>query len=221
MIPRVAASEGHREASRTPKAAVQGANVATVRVWDPLVRASHWIVLGLVASLLVTGFTGDQENHTALGVDVLVLVLVRIAWGLADSGHAAFRNFVYPPIEVIRYGLSILHGHPARYLGHNPAGGLMAVALFANLLILGISGVFLQAELEYEGWLVGVFSATDETVMTVLGIHKIAVWTLLTLIPLHLLGVVVASRQHRENLVLAMITGDKSLSSTHQEKQHD
>lgn len=190
-------------------------------MWDPLVRASHWIVLALVVTLLLTGFTGDQENHTALGIDVLVLVMVRMAWGLADSGNAAFRNFVRPPTEVIRYGLSIIHGHPTRYLGHNPAGGLMVVALFANLLALGISGAFLQAELEYEGWLVGLLSVTDETVMTVLAIHEFAVWTLLTLVPLHLLGVIVASRQHNENLVLAMITGDKPIISTHQEKKRD
>jgi cytochrome b len=202
-----------------PDARSAAATTENLRVWDPLVRASHWIVVGLVVSLLLTGFTGDQDNHLALGVDVLVLVLVRIAWGFVDRGHAAFRNFVRTPRVVLDYGLSILRGNPERYLGHNPAGGWMVVALFLNLLALGLSGLFLQAELEYEGWLVGALGASDAAVLRMLWLHEAAVWSLLALIALHLVGVLVASRQHRENLVLAMITGDKPNLSPHQENQ--
>jgi cytochrome b len=40
-------------------------------------------------------------------------------------------------------------------------------------------------------------------------LHTILAWTLVALIVLHIAGVVFTSWQHRENLVAAMITGDK------------
>lgn len=186
-----------------------------IRVWDPFVRISHWLVALLVTVLVGTGFSGNQDVHLPLGVDALVLVLARIGWGFVGDGYAHFRNFVRPPGEFLSYCLSIVRGHPARYLGHNPAGGWMVVLLLGTLLCLCGSGVFLQAELEYEGWLVGAFGASDQTVMAVLRFHQFALWALLSLVPLHLLGVALASRQHRENLVLAMFTGEKS---NHQSK---
>lgn len=180
-----------------------------VRVWDPFVRVSHWLLAILVTVLVVTGFSGNQDVHVALGIDLLVLVLCRILWGFFGDGYANFRSFVRPPSEFFRYCLSIARGHPARYLGHNPAGGWMVLLLLGTLVILGFSGAFLQAELEYEGWLVGAFGASDQTVLAVLKSHQLAIWVLLTLVPLHLVGVLIASRQHRENLVLAMISGEK------------
>lgn len=41
--------------------------------------------------------------------------------------------------------------------------------------------------------------------------HKMLVDGLIVLIAAHVTGVIVASRRHRENLVLSMITGDKDL----------
>lgn len=46
----------------------------------------------------------------------------------------------------------------------------------------------------------------DETVERV---HELLAWSLIGLIAVHVIGVVVASRRHRENLVRAMFDGRK------------
>lgn len=201
-----------------PERASQGKRV---QVWDPFVRAAHWLIVLLVSALVVSGFAGDQENHMALGIDILVLVLGRLLWGFVGDTHARFSSFVTGPGTAVNYLLSIARGRPGRYLGHNPAGGWMAVMVLLTLLILGVSGLILQAELEYEGWFVGYLALSDEAVARVLAAHQLAVWTLLTLIPLHLIGVIVASFQHRENLVGAMFTGYKQqeLPPTHHQEK--
>lgn len=190
---------------------------AKVRVWDPFVRASHWLVFLLVAALLLTGFRGDQENHLALGIDILVIVLGRVAWGFVGEGHARFSDFVVGPTRFYRYALSIIQGHPRRFLGHNPVGGWMVVTLLATLVVLACSGLVLQAELEFDGWLVGLLHLNDAAVLTLLHVHQVAVWTLVALIPLHLIGVFIAGVQHKENLVVAMLNGEKAIQLKDQE----
>lgn len=186
------------------------APVLRIRVWDPFVRVAHWLVVLLVTALLWSGFSGDQEAHMALGVDVLILILGRFCWGYVGENHARFDSFVTGPRTAIVYLISIVRGHPRRFLGHNPAGGWMVVMLLSTLSVLTVSGLVLQAELEYEGWLVGFLALTDSTVSAVLTVHQLSLWALLSLIPLHLLGVIAASVQHRENLVAAMFSGYKS-----------
>lgn len=208
-IGRLGSGEDRQVAGPVRRSPPNSLHSTVVRVWDPFVRLSHWLTALLVTVLVATGFSGNQEVHLALGLDALVLVLARIAWGFLGDGYARFGSFVRPPGDFVRYCLSIVRARPARYLGHNPAGGWMVLLLLATLFILCLSGLFLQAELEYEGWLVGAFGASDQTVMAVLRLHQFAIWTLLSLVPIHIGGVLIASRQHGENLVLAMLTGNK------------
>jgi len=181
------------------------------KVWDGLVRAFHWSTVVLVVALVVTAHSGDQEVHMTLGTDLLLVVTVRLLWGMAGSRHARFASFLVAPREGLRYLQEVLRGHPRRYLGHNPAGALMVVALLADLSLLLLSGLVLQATLEFDGPLVDVLHGIDDlTVSRFLAIHRLAVYGLYVLVPLHLLGVAAASYQHRENLLKAMITGYKS-----------
>ena len=53
----------------------------------------------------------------------------------------------------------------------------------------------------------------DASVHRLMMIHGSLVNALYVLVPLHLLGVALASVQHRENLVRAMITGYKSTNT--------
>ena len=149
-----------------------------------------------------------------LGVDLLVLVTARFVWGLVGPAHARLRSFVTHPLRAARYLGDIVRGRAQRYLGHSPAGGLMVVTLLAVLAVLLVTGVLLQATLEFEGPLVTSLStASDAFVSAILSIHQASVYALYALVPLHLAGVAVASLQHRENLVWAMITGYKTAST--------
>ncbi len=168
-----------------------------VAVWDRFVRSFHWVLVLLVASAFL--LPDWRIPHEAAGYAVLALVLARLVWGVVGSRHARFADFLASPATVLDYLRGLAAGRPRRYLGHNPAGGVMVLALLALLLIVAGSG-----------WL----SETDRFfgVEWVSGLHAVAANLLLALIVVHVLGVLVASLLHRENLISAMITGRKSVA---------
>lgn len=175
--------------------AAGAAPTAGVRVWDLAVRLFHW---SLVASFAVAWISGDdwRDLHLWAGYAAAALVAFRLAWGLAGTRYARFRQFVRPPRVVVAYLRDLLAGREARYLGHNPAGGAMIVALLAALAGLCLTG-WLQTTDAYWGveWV-------EET-------HELLANLLLVLVGLHVLGVLLASLRHRENLVRALLTGRK------------
>jgi cytochrome b len=185
-----------------------------VKVWDPFVRLFHWGTAVLAASLVLTAQFGMQEVHMTLGVDLLVLVAGRLVWGVVGPRHARLARFVTGPAVALRYLGEVLRGRARRFLGHNPAGAMMVVALLVDLAALAVTGLLLQATLEFEGPLVEwLRPAGDGFVAAVGSAHAAAAYALYLLVPLHLAGVAAASWQHRENLVWAMVTGYKSLST--------
>jgi len=175
------------------------ADEPTVPVWDRFVRLFHWGTAGLVLLAFLT--TDDARRlHELTGYAVLGLIAARVVWGIVGTRHALFISFIAGPRAVLRYLMLLRDGRAPRHLGHNPAGAAMIVVLLVLLAI--VSG---------SGWL----SETDAYfgVPWVDHLHHISAHLLLGLIGLHIAGVVVSSWLHRENLVLAMITGRKPAGS--------
>ena len=83
-----------------------------------------------------------------------------------------------------------------RYLGHNPAGGAMVIALLATLMVICLSGVMMTTDAFWG-------------VKWVDSLHAGASTVALALVGLHVGGVIFASIEHGENLARAMITGWK------------
>ena len=185
-----------------------------VRVWDPVVRIGHWT---LVAAFFTAYFTEDEflEPHVWAGYVVGAVVLFRILWGFVGSEHARFRGFVYPPGVTLRYLGAIATNKAKRYIGHNPAGGAMIVALLLCLGVVTWSGLELYAIEEHAGPLAGLVGEfADEEALEAAEdfweeLHEVAANVALFLVLLHIAGVIVASISHRENLVKAMFTGRK------------
>ena len=164
-----------------------------VKVWDALVRVMHWT---LVACVAATWFTRG-ELHEWIGYAALAVVLLRLAWGCVGSRHARFGQFVLGPARTLAYAQAVLARREPRYLGHNPLGAWMIVALLAALAAVGGTG-----------WL----AATDRYwgVEWVQELHELCADALLALVALHVAGVILTSLRHRENLVRAMVTGAKA-----------
>lgn len=167
----------------------------TTKVWDPLVRVFHW---SLVASFVVAWLSAEAwgDLHEWAGYAAAALIAFRLAWGLIGPRYARFAQFVRRPSSVVRYLADIMKGREKRYLGHNPAGGAMILAL-----ILAMAGT------AFTGWLY----TTDAYwgVEWVEELHEGLANTLLVLVLLHIAGIAIASLRHHENLVRAMITGRK------------
>ncbi len=164
----------------------------TIRLWDAFVSVFHW---SLVMTFFTAWWAGDDHEtlHLIAGYAAGALVAMRIVWG--GTGYARFAQFVRRPSTVLSYLADIATGREVRYLGHNPAGGAMIVALLALIAAICVTG-WLLTDL-YWG------SAVLERV------HEVLTNVALGLIGLHVLGVVLSSLRHGENLAAAMVTGRK------------
>jgi cytochrome b len=166
-----------------------------VRVWDPLVRIGHWaLVLSIVLAWLTR--SGGGVWHEWIGYASLALIALRIAWGWIGSGYACFTQFVRSPAATLRYARLVLAHREPRYLGHNPLGGWMVLALLVNVALVGITG-----------WLFTTDAWWGDERME--NIHNAFAISLLVLAAIHVTGVIVTSLRHRENLVAAMLHGRK------------
>ena len=181
---------------------------STVQVWDPLVRFFHW---SLVLAFTVAYASGEEwlALHVAAGYAIGGLLIFRIVWGIVGPGHARFSDFVRSPTAIRAYLQDLVRLRAPRYLGHNPAGGAMVVALLASLALTTVSGLALYGSAEFAGPLEGFVSHATFWADALKGLHEVAANLTVLLIVLHIGGVLVSSVLHRENLVRAMITGSK------------
>ncbi len=180
-----------------------------IRVWDPLVRIFHW---SLVISFFVAYFTEEDllDLHVYVGYLIIGLVLFRLVWGVVGSTHARFSDFVCRPSMVVAYLKDVVKFRASRYLGHNPGGGAMIIALLLMLVLTSITGLALYGGEESLGPLVGMMaSAGEQWVEALEEMHEFFANFALLLVFLHVAGVIIASLQHHENLVCSMITGYK------------
>ena len=184
-------------------------NQQYINVWDPLLRFFHWT---LVAAFFIAYLSGEEllGLHVWAGYIIIGLLIFRILWGIGGSQHARFTDFIYSPATIRSYLKDTLKFKPPRYLGHNPAGGMMVVLLLIMLMLISASGLALYAVDEHAGPLAFLLSGVDKSWEDILeGIHEIIVNFTLILVAIHICGVLVESAIHRENLVYAMITGLK------------
>jgi len=184
-------------------------NANEIKVWDPLVRIFHW---SLVIAFS-TAYASAEEwltVHTWAGYAVLGLIGFRLVWGLVGSRHARFGDFVTSPRAALAYAREVLLLRARRYIGHNPAGGLMVVLLLAALLATGASGLAVYGIEEHAGplagWADGIGHAQGEWIEEV---HEFFANATLFLVFVHVAGVLIESLLHRENLVRSMFTGRK------------
>ena len=182
-----------------------------VKVWDPLVRVFHWtLVIGFFTAYLTEGEDETLFLHTWAGYIVAGLVLVRLLWGFIGTRHARFRDFVFRPAVIKAYLFDVLRLKPKRYLGHNPAGGLMIVLLLISLSCTVFFGMGLYAVDEnagpLAGWLGGLGESWEDIFKEV---HEFFANFTLFLVVIHVAGVLAESLLHRENLVRSMVTGRK------------
>ena len=173
-----------------------GATLAprTVRVWDPIVRLLHWIIVaGCAINLLVEQ---DRALHRVVGYAVALAVAVRLVWGFVGPQSARFAAFVPRPRALSEYLGHWARGREPRYVGHNPAGAVMIVALLG--LLAGIS---------VTGWMLGLDRFFGSEVLEEL--HETLAHALVAFVALHVLGAILESVRHSENLLKSMLTGRK------------
>jgi cytochrome b len=211
----------------------------TVKVWDPFVRLFHWLLVAGVITQLATA-EDFKRVHVLVGYTIAALIILRIIWGLVGSRHARFKDFIYPPTDIFAYLKSLIQGRPRHYIGHNPAGGAMVCALLLLISLTALTGIktlgavgkgplalhspgvtarawaddqsYRDQDEDDHAETPHSHSVNKAKAHFWKEIHETLVGTTLFLIGLHLFGVIVSSYVHRENLIGAMITGNKKVA---------
>ena len=202
---------------------------ASTLVWDPLVRFGHW---ALVAAFAVAYLSAEEEAggpdplHVWGGYVVGAIVVVRVMWGFVGPRHARFSDFVRSPLVALGYFRDLFYGRARRYVGHSPAGGAMVIALLVCLAATVTTGLMAYGE-QGKGPLAAVLvtganansneagqralakTGEEKSESTIGELHGLMANITVALVVAHIFGVAVASIVHKENLVLAMITGRK------------
>lgn len=170
-------------------------NETKILVWDAPVRVFHWL---MVFSFAGAYLTAESEHwrliHVTLGYTMGGLVLFRIVWGLIGTRYARFGNFVHGFAAVKQYLHTLMAGQPEHYVGHNPAGAVAIVLLLLSSIVIVATG-----------W--GVYNDAGGKIVEEL--HELSSNFMLLIVLIHVAGVVVSSWLHRENLIRAMVTGEK------------
>jgi cytochrome b len=161
-----------------------------VRVWDLPLRVFHWT---LVVSIAVAFLSSEEESalnewHVLSGWVAAVLIVFRVVWGFIGGEHSRFSDFIRPS-RIADHISGLARGQREPSLGHNPLGAVAVVILLVLTTVTVWTGAF------------GGEAAEE--------LHEVVAWVLLAMVALHVIAVIIMSILERENLVGAMITGDK------------
>jgi cytochrome b len=164
-------------------------------VWSLSLRLMHWtLALSMIASFAT--HEGGGWVHEWTGYLALAVALVRVLLGLFASGYWRFTTFVRGLHATWAYAKAVWRRREPHYLGHNPLGGWMVLALLTDAIATGATG-WLYTTDRFWGvaWLEELHGALGHA--------------LLPLLALHVAGVIFTSLRQRENLAAAMLHGRK------------
>lgn len=189
-----------------------GNKTEKVVIWDLPTRIFHWLLL---ASFLLAWLTYADNRflyfHVFAGYVFLSLLVFRLVWGFIGTHYARFHSFAHNWSSVSEYLKGLLNGQAMRYVGHNPVGGYAIFAMLILGFIVSVTGLLALAGEEGHGPLQGLVNYTVGIASH--SAHEFLAWVMLALTVIHVLGVIIESILHRENLIWAMLSGQKEAAA--------
>jgi cytochrome b len=167
-------------------------------IWDLPTRIFHWLLTaGFIAASLISFLADGESNvfpyHAIIGLVLALMVVLRVIWGIIGTKYARFSSFLFGPRSVMDYLKGAVLGGGTRHIGHNPGSSWAIFAMLA--LVLGISGTGILLSLGNE--------AFKEA-------HELMSYAMIAVVVAHVLGVIIHSVRHRENVTLSMVNGKKN-----------
>lgn len=168
-------------------------------VWDLPTRLFHWIfALGFGVAAAIALLLGEDSPlfpyHAIIGLTLTLMVALRLLWGFIGTRYARFTSFLFKPSSVALYLKGTFLGSRARHVGHNPASAYAIFAMLVIMIGLGVTGVMLCR---------GIEGAKE--------VHEFLAYAMLVVVGGHVLGVLLHTLRHRENITASMIHGRKSV----------
>lgn len=183
------------------------ARLSDVRVWDPLLRITHWSFAFIIPAMWLTAENSAWGWHRRLGLVLLGILVFRILWGFIGPETARFTSFVKGPVTVIAYLRGQAAG-AATLIGHSPLAGWSTLALLGAMLTQVGMGLFSGDP--FDGMtgplnpLVGVMTAD-----TLTGWHETFFYVVAGLIVLHLCAILFYAAFKHDDLVSPMLSGNR------------
>jgi cytochrome b len=183
-----------------------------VPVWDVATRLFHWTLVTLIGLAFFTNKYADVIGfkwHKINGYAILCLILFRILWGFCGSSTSRFLNFINP-IAAIRYFTNFFSKDNQDYLGHNPLGAMMVLALLAAVTAQAVSGLFSVDDITmmlFAGPLAS--NVAESTAEALTSYHRIGFNLILGLACIHVVVNIGYSVLKKNGLISAMVTGKK------------
>lgn len=202
---------------------------AAPRRWDPVVKLTHWTIVGAV---LANGLITEEGSgpHVWVGYALAATLALRLLWGLIGPPEARFLAFPPSPGRALDHIREIAEGRRSEHASHNPLGALMVYAIWSTLAAIVVTGVMMVAapdkpraatdarpvaaatldreapEREATGEREEAGEGREEE-GPLAEVHEAAVNLLYVLIVLHIAGVVFETRRSGRRIVLAMLPG--------------
>ncbi len=168
-------------------------------VYDWPLRVFHWSLVTLFAAAYVVTQVYDVDEvyfviHMFCGLTIFMAILLRICWGVIGEKYSRFSSFALRFSDLILYFRKVLSGQEKLWTGHNPASSWTALAMGTSALSLALTGYMMTAhDLRAE---LG-------------GIHSVLANVFLALVIGHILGVLLHSLRHKDQLAISLIHGKK------------
>ena len=186
-----------------------------IKVWDLPTRVFHGLLVLLCVTSVVTVQLDELEWHERSGIAILILVVSRLVWAVIGSETSRFSHFIKGPRAIIRYLAGLWQSRGSAYIGHNPVGGWVVMALLVLLAVQAGSGLFANDEIFFEGPLAKYASRDMSDTLT--SIHHLVGETLLIVVGLHVLANLAYWVVLKQNLIVPMFSGfqrsDKALAT--------
>ncbi len=211
--------------------------VVRVRVWDLVVRSTHWLIALSLAVLAVTGFEighpvlvspGPAEDRFVMGmvravhfytaIVFTLAVLSRIAWMFVGQGHASWREYI--PVDADRRKTigpmlafyMFLRKRPTPVVGHNPLAAAAYSLVFVLYVVMIVTGLAMYAvdadPASPVAWTKALLSIFGG-VTGARWIHHVVMWLLLGFFVHHLYSAVLTSVVERNGTLESIFTGTK------------
>lgn len=196
------------------------------RIWDPLVRLTHW---GVAAAVLLNGLIVEEHSltHIWIGYVAVALLALRLIWGFIGTRPARFSAFPPSIGRAMGHIGDLLAGRHRQHVSHNPLGALMVYALWGMLTVVSVTGIMMESS-PFPTTETAAYSDTagdrddhgagdeyeDEDEEMLEEVHEIAANLLLLLAALHVGGVFMETRLSGVSLVRQMVTGRRQSPPT-------
>lgn len=189
-----------------------------VKIWDSPTRIFHW---ALVINIIAAWYTIENrliDLHQIAGYSLMGLIIFRVFWGIIGSTTSRFTFFITSPLTAFTYLKLSLQQKLHHEVGHNPAGGWMVLIMLIILSTQVITGLFANDDLGFSGILSDYVKKETSDFLT--QIHQLNFDILIGIIWIHLVAVFFYVLVKKDNLIKAMFTGTKNISSPITDKLH-